>query len=496
MTSPRPDDIRQDIEDELVEVLAAIRSMQQPSSRRQLVETFRRRAKGRVEVDDHDSPRRQAVALAAACITAPHLLTTLGGVVALLEPGADARHALERIRYEIEASDLLNSNEWSELRPLLLAVTLASMDRFLQQASAHRVDSLPAWCSNAWDAFVFLIGHNSPPSGLPSDMAFLALVEREVSPPVAESIRHRNQRVARRLGLTADLEQRRVAVNEGSGQPERYVYLVIQIEPDLEPGSDRYSVSYYRQWHGGQAWYSRRQGQFVEIPYQRLESTIEEIVRTMETSWSGQRSDVAVELVLPKELLNEDIAWWRKEQATEDLDQKVLAMDYPVVIRSLDRLRRPEWHGEWERRWRRLGTEPSLTRVYHSKPSGSDYHTRMEADLSDDPYYTALLLSEPPTVTNASGMKEVMTGLRAGLPVIVWHRTKPANAQLWQEIRDLTAAGGITDLPARLRRSRLAALKLEPGQRDLHHGRHLVVLWDDPTRTPEPRSIDDMGVDP
>jgi vWA-MoxR associated protein C-terminal domain len=98
-----------------------------------------------------------------------------------------------------------------------------------------------------------------------------------------------------------------------------------------------------------------------------------------------------------------------------------------------------------------------------------------------------MLLSEPPTKRTPRGMKEIMTALRVGLPVIVWHRTRGMDAAFWEEICDMIANGGVVGLPVHARKSRLAALQLEPPHCDEHTGRHLAILWDDPERTPELR---------
>ncbi|MET7968486.1 hypothetical protein [Micromonospora sp. NPDC005305] len=472
---------RRRIEDELVDVLSGMRLLQQPNSRQLMVEKLRERLYDR-GVNDFANPRDQSIEIAGACLGD---LPTLIEVVALFEPAAAQLTPLHRLRCEVDAIDLLTAEDWTELRPALSGQRLDSLGWLYQRASEHKLSIPPHWCLSAWDVFVYLTGQNAPPRGLPPNMLFLVLLEHEVDPATARLIRHRNRRAATLLELTEDLDLRRAAVNAGTEAPEPYVYLVIQIEPDLAPGSTVHTVSHYRQWRGADGWHSRRRGQFTDVAYDELEATVERIVHQMEVEWADRRADVAVELVLPVELLNEDVAWWRKEPASVHLEQKVLAMDYPVVVRSLNRLRQPEWHRAWRRRWDRLQSEPASSRLYRSQPDGSAYLTRLEAELTADQRWSTLLLSQAPTAANPLGFKEVMTALRAGLPVIVWHRTRPSDTEFWEEIRDMTSDGRIARLPVQARHSRLAALALEPPHADRHTGRNLVVLWDDPDRTPE-----------
>jgi hypothetical protein len=323
------------------------------------------------------------------------------------------------------------------------------------------------------------------------------LLEQEVDTRTAALLRRRNQRLATTLALTADLDRLRAAMNTGTDRPlEPYVYLVIQVEPAQEPDGasgfepdpqERYIVSEYRQWHGDDGWHSEPYSRIEGVSRTDLEAVVERVIRRMEEEWSDRRAEVVVEFVLPIHLLNADVAWWRKERATAYLDEKVLAMDYPVVVRSLDRLREKRWHHAWRRRWEQLSTDPTHSRLYRSLSGGTDF-TQLEAALSSDLRWGSLLLSEPPVVAasaSRTGVREVMTALRAGLPVIIWHRRQPTSDALWEEIREMTADGQTFRLPVHVRRSRLAALQLPPEHRSSHSGRHLAVLWDDPERMPE-----------
>lgn len=475
-------------------MLADMPLLQRQDSRQLMVQMLRKRLTNGNALTDFGSPRQQSVEIVRACLDEDGDLGTLIQVLTLFDPAAAQLTQLERLRCELDAIELLSSTDWAELRMPLSTTRPRSLGRLYQSASSHQLAMPPHWCVSAWDVFIYLTGQNAPPRGLPPNMLFLALLEPEVETDLRALIRLRNQREASRLGLTGDLDRRRVAVNAGGGSVLPFVYLVIQVEPDLEPGSAGYTVSHYRQWHGAESWHSRLWGQVAGVPYDGLEESVELIIRRMEVEWSHRRAEVAVELVLPVTLLNEDVAWWRKERASAYLPQKVLAMDYPVVVRSLDRLRQPEWHRAWRLRWNRMQAEPAHSRVYRSEPDGDAYLTRLEADLNADPRWTTLLLSEPPTAVNDWGLSEMMTALRAGLPAIVWHRERPSDDRFWEEIQGMTADGKVARLPVHARQSRLDALRLAPPHLDDHAGRHLVVLWDDPDRTPELRQpADTMG---
>lgn len=501
------DQQRHRIETESVNVLAGMPVMQEPDSRRQLMRLLRQRLDHQVAVMDIPEPRHQCVEIVHACLTVPAAWGMVVEVVKSLTPRAPelarlqelerewaSLHEQELRRHEHEVRDVLPEEDWSELRLALEAVRPTNLGRLYQRATGHRRSTPPVWCVNAWDMFVYLAGQNAPPHGLPREMAFLLLLEQEVDSTTAAMIRRRNQRQATAHGLTEELDRRRAAMNTGNDLPsDPFVYLVVQVEPDLEPGSAphhsdapaSYTVSHYRQWYGEESWHSQLRGHLRGVPQADLEMMVGQLVAQMEVEWRDRRAEVVVELVLPLALLNEDVAWWGTEPAAAYLEERVLTMSYPVVVRSLDRLREPRWHRAWHRRWELLWAEPAHSRLYRSRPDGPDYFTQLEAELSADPRWGSLVLSEPPTSDTVTGRREVMTGLRAGLPVIIWHRTERTSDAFWEEIREMVASGGIARLPVHVRNSRLAALRTRPDHRASHVGRHLMVLWDDPERKPE-----------
>lgn len=159
--------------------------------------------------------------------------------------------------------------------------------------------------------------------------------------------------------------------------------------------------------------------------------------------------------------------------------------DYPVVVRSLERLRTPRWHRHWHQRWQQLRDAPTSSEVYWSQPAGADYFTRLETELKGDRRTVCLVLSEPPA-SPGGGQQEVEAALRAGLPVIIWHRADCSSPAFREAVSSLVSDAGLAELPTRAKELRHEALRLDPDLRIDHIGRHLTVLWDDPARRPGP----------
>jgi DNA-binding CsgD family transcriptional regulator len=258
-------------------------------------------------------------------------------------------------------------------------------------------------------------------------------------------------------------------------------YLLIQVEPRLDPNGreDAYTLSPFRQWYGPESWHSRR-GESRSVHRADLEREVDGQIEQMEVEWSDRIGTVIVEFVLPWELLNADVAWWNKE--SRSFRPTPLAMDYAVVVRSLERLRTPRWHRSWWQRWLQLQGNPTENRIHWSQPTERDYHTRLETELKSDGQIVALVLSEPPT--SQTGRLELEAGLRAGLPIVIWHQEDCTDPAFREAVTQLVSDGGLSRLPMRVRELRMEALRLDPDARVDHVGRRLVVLWDDPERKP------------
>lgn len=486
----RPERTR--IETELVHGLASMPLMQHPDSRQLFVRRLRHRLKHQVEIRDFPQPHLQSVEVVGACWDVSVGLAAMVEEIKLLAPEASQVRLLQRLVHERDVLDVLANEDWSELAPALRGCCPQNLGWLYQRATNHREASAPDWCEDAWGVFVHLSGQNAPASGLPPGMLFLLQLEYEVDADVASVLYRRNQREASRLDLTAEFDRHRAALNLTLETPDQpYLYLVIQIEPEQLPGDapERYVVTQYRQWHGEDGWHSQPCGRVRGVSRAGLESVAEQMVREAEQAWNTRTAYLVVEFILPTRLLNAAVAWWRKERANEFLPDRRLSLDYPVVVRSLERLRRKDWHYNWWRKWRWLQAQPAYSRL-HRSPPGVDL-TQLEATLSD-PEVTGMVLSEPPTACTPgtalgsdTGIKEVMTALRAGLPVIMWHRTRPTNADAWQSIQEMVADGRITSLPTSVQRLRLECLQLPAPDRSEHLGRQVALLWDDPERTPE-----------
>lgn len=470
---------RQKIQMDMVEQLSACRAITTEAGLQLLIEMVSDTLGRSLQTRGHQAMRAQIVDIIFTCAKSPDGLPALVEAVARLVPETWTTEMLQLLLDEWQAADLFTSDDWSVFRAALGDLVLPELAELFAAATRSRMHRPPTRCTTAWQIFVYLAGLNAGADALPPSMIFLDLLADIMPGDVGQEIRLRNRRRASSWGLTPALNTARSHRESQPASPVTSAYLVIQLEAD-GVDEEQYVLSHWHQWDTG-AWRPAR-GDVRLVHRDDLEKEVERLIFDIEATWSDGPATVTLEFILPWELLNAPVDWWYKESLSTR--PTPLTMDYPVVVRSLERLRTRRWHRAWHARWQRLKQDPGSARTYWSKPAGHDYHTLLETELKSDDHVSSLVLSEPPDGDNA-GRKEIEAALRSGLPVIVWQRSGRHDSHFREALSLLVAAEGLADLPVRARELRRQALRLDPDARDNHIGRHLTVLWDDPERQPE-----------
>jgi len=200
------------------------------------------------------------------------------------------------------------------------------------------------------------------------------------------------------------------------------------------------------------------------------------------------QGNARVEFIVPIDLFDEAFDELVPTKAFTTLGRK-----YQVVLRDLDRMRDPTSRHEWRERWQRLHQD--LSRQPHwlrctSVPTAAE----LSADLTVQPEIAMLALNRRP---GHPPIREALeAALDAGVPVVVWRRTTcpehdagtPSDACTGARFQDVFTAERASQshltLPELVRRLRNRTVK-EPD----HACRDVALLWDDPTRLPEPVSL-------
>lgn len=482
------------VREAIVNVLAAAGLAVDPAGRALLRELIHDNLGFPLTIPEQVTGRDHVIEIVNACAKVEGGMTALADAVWMMRPDSPESEQIRRLVHQPRMHDLLPESELLWLRSMLSGLVPPRLTASVRRAAGAGVP--PSDVRDAWDAFCALSDFNTPSSGLPPALAFVEFVAAKCAQGLAGELRAWNALQARRIQAEAGLRELRAETLADSPDPSR-LHLMIVVQPDgIDPG--RHLVSYWRQ-EDPEEWPPARGGLDM-VPGDELERHVDTLVVEAERSWAEYRGEAALEFVLPRSLLHLPVHLWCKEHETGD--PRPLFLDYPIVVRSLERMRSPQWHRAWRMRWEALMADPSAERVYFCTAEDTDERHRLDAILSGD-QWVVMVLASAPTLQPKPGEDELAAGLRSGLPALLWH--PEASLDLLREVVTwLVNGGGLGDLPARVQKSRCAAFRKLTIPVNLSVVRNLVILWDDPARLvfldsppfrpgPPPGSADERG---
>jgi hypothetical protein len=268
-------------------------------------------------------------------------------------------------------------------------------------------------------------------------------------------------------------------VTRGEPEPSEN-YLVIECAPDaLE--ADRYLVTAWLQV--GREPGSTLQCSDEALPLSRIPELLERLL-TSESSVIGRPSpDLTIEFILPRALLDQPVEQFKINVARVE---HRIGIRYPVVVRSLDRMREAAVHHDWRRKWDWLSGHSIDAPVCLLARPGECDKEELYSKLSGASTAVLALAFPPWSRADDDEPDEHWVGLVAGIPVVAWCRDGRDPAQFAREVKDLLAAD-VLKLPRRTMDLRRQALSGGPeGAGSGHLGLHLTLVFDDADRIPEP----------
>ncbi len=196
--------------------------------------------------------------------------------------------------------------------------------------------------------------------------------------------------------------------------------------------------------------------------------------------------DLVVECFLPHELLSYPVERWTVETGMIDVE---LGKQHQVVVRSLKRVQiiasttstvgKPYYlWSSWKRKWEKClsGQQSSsqnqeLAQIW-TEEKGQEDPQRLYDDLHGSA--TACL-----ALTFVPSSKVFNAIFSAGIPILFWPRKNVSEPEPVQSF--------FTQALSCCKLARLPSLlweKRKEANGDHHYGRHLTLLWDDPSRLP------------
>ncbi|HEY0495916.1 MAG TPA: hypothetical protein VGD48_09235 [Kutzneria sp.] len=363
--------------------------------------------------------------------------------------------------------------ELEQLAPLLDGLSVPHLAVLVGRASGPGVPPAPPG-ADAWASLLHLAEFNAGPDAVPPALVFLDLLAGIVDRELGEQLTRWTDDQARRFGLSAELGRRRAAAEKRPIDHESRLHLLIAVQPD-GVSRDQVVLSHWRQ-DDPDVW-PPACGEPMTVAVDQLEQHVDDLVVGAEIAWEGHDGPVTVELLLPRALLNLPVHTWQKEHRSGD--PRPLSLDYPVVVRSLERMMSRQWHRAWKTRWNAFVADPAGGRVHVAQPPDPDRPHMLGATLQDDPAVVTVVLTGPPPALPDRG-DELLAALRSGLPAVLWHRNGADPKTVGDLISGLIEDGGLMELPQNAHRARRRGHRstnlLYTALEDV------VLLWDDPGR--------------
>lgn len=455
--------------------------MRERTTRDLYIDQFNGQFANTLSVSRYPDPQHDVWSLLRACQNHPGGIRQFADIVRAFHRGSRAMLDLDEMIEYLFPDEFLEPSERNELLEHLTGVD----QRFL--ATAGRYAAPPSWPAGVLDwrdpmaivhrleACVGVLG--APPPLL----VFVDYLAHQLD-AVRSAEQHRwidAVGVKRELDLSS-LRDLCVAATARLDEAQRF-YFIVQLQPDgLD--SDGYLLSVWLQHHHA-----------VEEPLHRddnpltlaeVMAKLPDLVSQAHTAFGvgSQTGELTLEFILPRALIGHSIDQWE----VDEVFPHRLGTSYPVVVRSLDRMRSRRLYGAWQRKWRWLSAnghrdEPDAIQ-WLSSPGARAPHA-LRSGLLRSESSVALAMAFPPESSSHLGLDELTAALYAGVPVVLWCRDTALRHRFEQEIRALLSGRGVVELPTLILRLRQEAD--EADQAGIRLGQHLTLLWDDADRIPK-----------
>jgi hypothetical protein len=248
-----------------------------------------------------------------------------------------------------------------------------------------------------------------------------------------------------------------------------------------------------------EAWLADSQNKYPRAIFKEEQSSkLEEIPDVLKRIWRQREllaplqqlgdSKLTVEFLLPRELLLHPVEFWRV------LPGAPIGTRYQVVVRSLERAYaevRPPLEVElqdllmasaaWNTKWRALSDSPNPPpRPLWVCETTDHQGDRFLADLTMPEVVCMALTMTPPALTEMTLRELLHHCLLNGMPIALWIRkSQCVGAEIRTYFEKLLE--DLSRLPIQVREARLEGFRSGD---EGHLGKHLTLLWDDPTRVP------------
>lgn len=442
-------------------------------------------------VDEYPQITTHLFSLVNACRQRPDGLSALLAVLDRLEPGSTAMADVRRVITEMIVYDTISPEDRRQLFTLLSGVVIPDIKDLYRFVGGEAALDLPEQTTYQ-EMFRALETLNANVDGMPKWIVFVEYLATRVRLDLAVELRRWVGGQAGKLGLDTALKllRERIAATSVRKPPQRADgYVVFQIER-AGPSGDSYRIATWRQLDVTEGWHPDRSPDIHASSLSEMRFRVAEVIETVESEWAQFEPTIRLEFLLSTELLNLDVDQWQWE--TESRFPEPMGCRFPVAVRSLERMKARKWHRAWYIRWKELKTQVGANNNSvapgggYQNPSNANQALReLVAHFERTPAVVSLILSAPPT--GATYADEISIALRAGIPVIIWHRSDCDAEEFCATVDGILYETDDRHLLDRVRMVRANAYADGLGPR--HVGSQLTILWDDPDRMVIPEGV-------
>lgn len=433
---------------------------------------------GYLSIDESPRMETHLFNIVEACDRRSDGLAALLDVVSELDGGSVELREVVRLVAERDAHDMWPEEERERLFSLLSGMIFKDFVDVYHQVAGANAPALPAETTYR-AVFLTLETLNADATGIPLPILFVEYLAHGRRPELSAELRRWVDRQASRLDVITELRRLRrdFRAPAPGPAPNDPAYLVLSLRR-FGLSAEQYQLSHWSQIDLAEGWHPLRGEDFVGS-LDEVKRKVALLIEEVETRWAKFQPDIRIEFLLSGELLNLDVDQWPWE-VESPVPSAPIGCRYSFAIRSLERMRQGAWHRSWHTRWNVLAAQlqqyGAIEEESAQRAVGVDGIRSLVADFESNKELVSLTLSAPPDGSPTGGV-EVAVGVRAGVPIMVWHREDCRSEEFRMAAHEVLH-GGSGDVLQRLKTLRTTAYR-SPGA---HVGRHMAVMWDDPRR--------------
>ncbi|MGI5207359.1 effector-associated domain 2-containing protein [Spirillospora sp. CA-108201] len=471
----------------LVRALWELETVRKRSSRDLCTSLLERRLGHPLPITRDDKDITDVWHLVDACLSYPGAFHALIEIVEEFHRGSVPMGRLRDLVEELLPEPLLRPEERRDLDGLLRslgdrvsdAVGPAAIRALYWEVTGPSGPALAADPGDLWSVLACLEDLTLSAEGVPPLLAFVEGLAARAAGPASAGLRAWADRLAHRLGPAGGLPPARRRELPESRSAGARSYLVIELRRD-GAAPDRYLVSAWLQGDGEHGLMLRCDDE--PVAFDRLPGLVKELLSEDHRVVNRPTPELTVEFVLPVDMLGLPVDQLR---ITVDGLERRLGIEHPVVVRSLDRMRRRAYHHHWRRKWRWLRDNPHGAKVCWVTQPGQYGGESLYSMLLSEPSSVCMAMAFPPR-EDGPDSAELRAALQAGAPIVTWCRRGRDPERFAREFQDLLDKGAM-DLPDAVLALRRQALRTLGGNGGGDHlGLDLTLVFDDADRMPEP----------